>query len=184
MSTEDRILLQSVARLVLSDAHGALAEQVVRRAPPFALPPRYVPGQIAYEPAAAIALDAMPLRYDNGFGGFTHDGSEYVITLADGHATPAPWCNVLANAQFGCVVGESGLGYTWAENAHEFRLTPWHNDPVSDPSGEAYYLRDEDSGRVWSPTPLPCRGEGIYRIRHGFGYSVYEHIEDGIASAL
>jgi cellobiose phosphorylase len=91
---------------------------------------------------------------------------------------------VLANPQFGCVVSDGGLGYTWYDNAHEFRLTPWRNDPVSDPCGEAYYLRDEDSGRVWSPTLLPRRGEGVYRIRHGFGYSVYEHIEDGIASEL
>ena len=91
---------------------------------------------------------------------------------------------MLANPRFGCVLSESGPGYTWCDNAHEFRLTPWHNDPVSDTCGEAYYLRDEDSGRAWSPTPLPRRGEGAYRIRHGFGYSVYEHVEDGIASEL
>ncbi len=184
MSTEDRILLQSVARLVLNDAHGTLAEQVVRRKPPDALPARHAPSQIVYEPSPAFALDAIAVQHDNGLGGFSEDGCEYVITVEAGQQTPAPWCNVLANPQFGCVVSEAGLGYTWAENAHEFRLTPWHNDPISDPCGEAYYLRDEDSGRVWSPTPLPCRGEGTYRIRHGFGYSVYEHIEDGIASEL
>jgi cellobiose phosphorylase len=82
------------------------------------------------------------------------------------------------------VVSESTTGYTWSENAHEFRLTPWHNDPIGDPAGEVFYLRDEQTGRFWSPTPLPCRGEGAYRVRHGFGYSVYEHVEDGIASEL
>ncbi len=184
MSTEDRILIQSVARVILSDALGTLAEQVVRRSRIEAMPERRLPSQIAYEPSPAIALDPMNVKHDNGLGGFSEDGREYVITVEAGQATPAPWCNVLANPQFGCVVSEGGVGYTWGENAHEFRLTPWHNDPISDACGEAYYLRDEDSGRVWSPTPLPCRGVGAYRIRHGFGYSVYEHIEDGIASAL
>ena len=82
------------------------------------------------------------------------------------------------------IVSESGPSYTWSENAHEFRLTPWHNDPVTDASGEAFYIRDEESGRFWSPTPLPCRGATPYVTRHGFGYSVFEHTEDGIASEL
>ncbi|HEY2345793.1 MAG TPA: glucoamylase family protein [Xanthomonadaceae bacterium] len=185
MSAEDRILMLSVARIVLSDARGTLAEQVVARRHVEPLPARHVPAQTAKSaPSPAIVLDPVPVRNDNGLGGFSGDGREYIVTLAADQATPAPWCNVLANPDFGCVVSESGPGYTWAENAHEFRLTPWHNDPVSDPCGEAYYLRDEESGRVWSPTPLPCRGEGAYRIRHGFGYSVYEHVEDGIASEL
>ncbi len=184
MNTEDRVLIQSVARLIFSDARGTLAEQVVRRSRIDAMPLRHVPSQLAYEPLPALALDPIAVRHDNGLGGFSDDGREYIVTMEAGQSTPAPWCNVLANPQFGCVVSESGPGYTWGENAHEFRLTPWHNDPVSDASGEAYYLRDEESGRAWSPTPLPCRGEGAYRIRHGFGYSVYEHIEDGIASEL
>src|SRR3546814_5537596 len=110
---------------------------------------------------------ATPLREGNGFGAFSADGHEYVIDLAPGQATPAPWSNVLANPRFGCVVSESNAGYTWAENAHEFRLTPWHDDPVSDPGGEAFYIRDEQTGRFWSPTPLPSAGDGAYRVRHG-----------------
>jgi cyclic beta-1,2-glucan synthetase len=94
----------------------------------------------------------------NGLGGFTPDGREYVISTTPALTTPAPWVNVLANPHFGTVVSESGRAYTWSENAHEYRLTPWHNDPVSDSSGEALYLRDEESGHYWSPMPLPCRG--------------------------
>ncbi len=97
--------------------------------------------------------------FRNGLGGFTPDGREYVITLKPGDTTPAPWSNIIANPNFGTLVTESGGAYTWSENCHEFRLTPWHNDPVSDPGGEAFYIRDEETGRFWSPTPLPARGE-------------------------
>ena len=120
----------------------------------------------------------------NGLGGFTPDGREYVIRLGAGQVTPAPWVNVLANQYFGTVISEAGQAYTWSENAHQFRLTPWDNDPVSDAGGEAFYLRDEETGRFWSPTPLPCRGTAPYVTRHGFGYSIFEHAEDGIGSEL
>ena len=83
------------------------------------------------------------------------------------------------------MVSESGgSGYTWSENSHEFRLTPWYNDPVSDTSGEAIYIRDEETGRFWSPSPLPARGANPYVARHGFGYSIFEYAEDGIISEL
>ena len=124
------------------------------------------------------------LTFFNGLGGFTQDGREYIITTTPSQVTPAPWVNVLANASFGTVVSESGMAYTWAENAHEYRLTPWGNDPVSDTGGEAYYLRDEETGHFWSPTPMPCRGAEPYVSRHGFGYSVFEHCEGGIYSEV
>jgi cellobiose phosphorylase len=98
--------------------------------------------------------------------------------------TPALWVNVIANRSFGTVISESGSANTWGENAHEFRLTPWSNDPVSDSSGEAFYVRDEESGYFWSPTLLPCGGSMPHVARHGFGYSVFEHMEDGIYSEL
>ncbi len=113
-------------------------------------------------------------------GGFSRDGREYIANLAAGRSTPAPWVNVIANSQFGTVVSETGGGYTWADNSHEFRLTPWYNDPVSDTCGEAVYIRDEETGRFWSPTPLPARGPNPYVARHGFGYSIFEYADDGI----
>jgi len=194
MSNEDRILLQVVARLIIDDSRGSLAEQIGRRRPPDPpLPRAAVPlrrdVQLALDiapplPTAAPLLEPMERVFDNGLGGFSPDGREYVITTSATQRTPAPWSNVLANPNFGTVLSESALGYTWSENAHEFRLTPWHDDPVMDQGGEAFYLRDEDSGRLWSPTALPCRGMGEYRTRHGFGYSIFEHIEDGIATEL
>src|SRR5207253_2650151 len=91
----------------------------------------------------------------NGLGGFTPDGREYVTTTDHDTVTPAPWVNVLANPYFGTVISENGLAYTWLENAHEFRLSPWQNDPVTDSAGEAFYIRDEETGYFWSPSPLP-----------------------------
>jgi cellobiose phosphorylase len=120
----------------------------------------------------------------NGIGGFSPDGREYVIAPGTGNATPAPWVNVIASPSFGTVVSESGLGYTWSENAHLFRLTPWHNDSVSESGGEALYIRDEETGHFWSATSAPCGGAAPYVTRHGFGYSVFEHTEDGIRSEL
>jgi cellobiose phosphorylase len=129
-------------------------------------------------------MPRQDLLFYNGLGGFTPDGREYVITTAQGHRTPAPWVNVIANPHFGTVISESGLAYTWSENAHEFRLTPWGNDSINDSGGEAFYLRDEKSGYFWSPAPQPCGGDTPYVTRHGFGYTVFEHTERGIRSEL
>ncbi len=187
MSQEDRTLFQTVARVIITDTRGTLAEQVNRRGtvePSDALLTRLTPvRQRAPDSHSEAVQCPTDLQFFNGTGGFSSDGSEYVI-LTQPHTTPAPWVNVIANAQFGTVISESGSAYTWSENAHEFRYTPWDNDPVSDPSGEAYYLRDEESGAFWSPTALPCAGQSAYLTRHGFGYSSFEHIENGIHSLL
>jgi cyclic beta-1,2-glucan synthetase len=180
---DDRVLLQSAARVVLDDGRGALAEQLESAE----LLEPVIPA-LAVSRALGITppppLPPRDLIFRNGFGGFTPDGQEYVITLEPGQMTPAPWVNVIANPNFGTVVSESGSAYTWAENSHEFRLTPWSNDPVQDTPGEALYLRDEQTGQYWSPTPLPVLSAAPYVIRHGFGYSVFEHAEHGIASEV
>ncbi len=184
IAVEDRILFQSVARAILSDTRGSLAEQVALGETLEPAVPELDPVRV-YRPEGAIPAAPRPdLMFFNGVGGFTPDGREYIITTTQQQVTPAPWVNVLANPHFGTVVSESGLAYTWAENAHEFRLTPWGDDPVSDSSGEAYYLRDEETGYFWSPMPMPSRGVEPYVTRHGFGYSVFEHSEGGIRSEV
>jgi cyclic beta-1,2-glucan synthetase len=183
LSPEDKILLETVARIVLDDEKGSLAEQTQQRARPEPLPPMLrIRVRNTFETPAE--LPARDLLFFNGTGGFTRDGREYVITLQPGETTPAPWVNVLANPNFGTLISESGGAYTWSENSHEFRLTPWNNDAVTDVSGEAFYIRDEQTGKFWSPTPLPARGEAPYVSRHGFGYSIFEHDESGIFSEL
>ena len=180
LSEEDQILLQSAARVVLSDSAETLQEQVDRSLAPRRLPPRLRP---AASPAQEPAPTPLPPRqriFVNGPGGFTPDGREYVILLEPGQTTPAPWANVIASPRIGTVVSESGGMVTWACNAHEFRITPWYNDPVTDASGEAVYVRDEETGRFWSLTPLPAPGVSGTVCRHGFGYSVFEHDESGV----
>ena len=185
ISNEDRVLIQTVARAIVKDSNGTLPEQLNRRTLREVRVALLSPTRSrTMESNSAPAQQRSDLVFFNGLGGFTSDGREYVISTAHKHVTPLPWVNVLANPYFGSVISENGLSYTWLENAHEFRLTPWHNDPVTDASGEAFYLRDEETGYFWSPTPMPVRGATPYTTRHGFGYSVFEHTEGGITSEL
>ena len=184
MPETDRILLHSVARVVIVADRGLLEDQVERprvtEVLPAPLVPR-LPSQTYPEPTVA----PPELTFFNGLGGFHQGGREYVILLGAEQWTPAPWSNIIANQkQFGFQVTESGAGYTWSVNSRENRLTPWSNDAISDPPGEIVYLRDEDTGSVWSPTPLPIREREPYIIRHGQGYSVFEHTSHGVSQEL
>ena len=126
----------------------------------------------------------LELPYFNGLGGFTADGREYAIYLGPNAFTPLPWINVMANPVFGALVSESGSGCCWYGNSQSNRLTPWNNDPISDASGEAIYIRDEDSGVFWTPTPLPVRELDAYRARHGQGYTEFEHNSHALDQTL
>lgn len=184
ISPEDRLLFTSVARVIIQDNDGSLAEQVNKYLKEPVLPPL-----LELKPATTyLSGDKISLPEDltffNGLGGFTKDGKEYKIITDKAHPTPAPWVNVIANPDFGTVVSESGSAYTWAVNAHEYRITPWGNDPVSDTGGEAFYLRDDETGYSWSPSPFPKAGDSPYITTHGFGYTTYAHIEQGIATEM
>jgi cyclic beta-1,2-glucan synthetase len=184
LSEKDRVLLLTVARAVIADSSETLTQQVTRESPRGRKVRPFVPTRSEVKTTAPTHATRSDLLFFNGHGGFTHDGKEYVISLKAGDVTPAPWVNLLANPRIGSVVSESGQAYTWVDNAHEYRLTPWNNDPVSDTAGEAFYLRDEETGQFWSPTPLPARGNGTYRTRHGFGYSVFEYSQAGIETEM
>ncbi|MBA2320139.1 MAG: cyclic beta 1-2 glucan synthetase, partial [Deltaproteobacteria bacterium] len=184
MSEDDSVLTQTIARVIVSDTAGTLAEQLDRRSHGDGYPAAFVPRSRPPPDVPPEPGPAPDLAQWNGLGGFTRDGREYVIHTGPGRRTPLPWVNVLANPYFGTVVSESGSAYTWCENAHAYRLTPWSNDPITDTSGEAVYLRDEDDGRYWSPTPLPCGGSAPFVTRHGFGYTVFESSQAGISTEL
>jgi len=136
-----------------------------------------------------IIENSEELQFQNGIGGFSEDGKEYVLKLRlqEGQAKvlpPMPWVNVISNESAGILVTETGAGYTWVGNSRENRLTPWCNDPVCDPHGEAFYLRDEESGVYWSPTPGPASTRGEYEVRHGYGYTTFRHERHDIAQEV
>jgi cyclic beta-1,2-glucan synthetase len=182
---DDLTLLATAARAILLGDGGTLADQVTvleqrRKLPPMLRVPtgerRLLDRQEEPPPE--------PLQFFNGTGGFSADGREYVLPANRDAATvpPAPWVNVIANPAFGCLVSDSGLGYTWTCNSQMNRLTPWSNDPVSDPISAAVYLRDEQTGEVWSPTPLPC---GVpTEVRHGQGVTRFRQRHAGLEQEL
>lgn len=184
LSPEMVPLLMAVSRVVFFARAGSLEDQIERAAEDQAWPaPGVSPGRASTE--ALPALGAPQLEFFNGLGGFARDGQEYVTVLAPGQTTPAPWINVIANRQFGFQVSEEGSGYTWSVNSRERQLSPWSNDPVTNTAGEAVYLRDDDTGEVWSPTASPIRDEtSTYVARHGRGYSQFELEARGVTSEL
>ncbi|HWQ79900.1 MAG TPA: glucoamylase family protein [Anaerovoracaceae bacterium] len=196
LDPEDIPLFYAVARMIFKGGCGTMKEQVQSGPCPRTLVfpeaaknssnhllnrnrRRRLQEQPEEEPAAA----ANEIRFFNGIGGFDNDGKEYVIRLEQGQITPAPWTNVIANPEFGFMVTEAGGGYTWCENSRENKLSPWANDPVSDNQGEIFYLK-EGHGDPWSITPLPARDEEAYTVRHGFGYTEFEHECRGIKQRL
>ena len=177
-------LLDAVARVVLSGWRGGLIDQL-DRAPETRADARTTAAR-GPDPEPMPPAPTLPaLEFFNGTGGFADRGREYVTVLGPGRTTPAPWLNVIANRGFGFQVSAEGSGYTWSVNSRDNQITPWSNDPVTDRSGEAFYLGDEDSGAIWSPTALPRRDPaGTYIARHGRGYSRFEHAAHGIEASL
>nr|WP_298684955.1 glucoamylase family protein [uncultured Dongia sp.] len=186
ISLEMRSLLAATARILLIARRGTLQAQLDRitTAIPPATPTRKARIVLA-DSSPAVAFDTSALEFFNGLGGFSDQGREYTTVLTGGQRTPAPWINVIANPTFGFNVTTDGTGNTWSINSREHQLTPWSNDPVSDPAGEALYICDEESGHIWGPTALPVhREDASYIVRHGRGYSRFESITQGIAANL
>ncbi len=179
------------ARLWSETAHG---ERIIVHPPHRPSPPAGDANGAPIFPPATFEVTAgsrrpadagEPLQFDNGLGGFSADGREYVMRIEPdgqgGHRRPpVPWVNVIANEQLGFIVSESGAGYTWCGNSRLNRLTAWHNDPVTDPHSEAFWIRDEDAGVFWSPMPGPTPAASNYIVRHGFGYTRFEHESHGL----
>ncbi len=208
MRKDELNLLHTAAGVLLTGAKGSLGDQLPDYSVPVHHLPDFTPTRVVAKPLRAakppqtFPLKEIPnLKYYNGYGGFSADGHEYVIDwnyqkrtpevpvgvgegIGDKKTTPAPWVNVIGYPGFGFMVSESGSQCTWALNSGENRLTPWSNDPVIDPTGEALYLRDEETGEVWTPTPLPSGTDLPYRVTHGAGYTIFEHNSHGLRQIL
>lgn len=181
----DQVLLETVARLSLRDDRGNLLSQMLQ----LNMTSSPLPPQRETHIAAELSQQFTPceapgnLLFFNGYGGFSQCGREYTIYLKAKELLPVPWINVISNPKFGFQISESGGGYTWAENSREFKISPWSNDPVLDSLGEICYLRDEESGILWTLTPAPIRDNNPYLISHGQGYSTFTHYSQGIEQA-
>ncbi len=189
MPAEDISLLYAASRFVLKGENGTLAEQVKKVQGSQLLKPEKQPmNSKMLDHAAAEAADdreaQTELDFFNGLGGFNKEANEYVIRLEKAQNTPMPWVNVIANPVFGFIVSESGGGYAWYENSRQNKLSLWTNDPAGDTPGEVLYINDTDTGDLWTMTPLPIREDEPYIIRHGFGYSVFEHVSHGIEQSM
>lgn len=177
--------LLAVARLRLdADAPSLASALLMTRDKPWPQP-LFQPLNLAEQPDAINPLCKPDnLLFDNGVGGFIPDSQDYLVHLAKGQTTPTPWCNILANKDFGSLVSESGLGFTWSLNSGEHRLTPWSNDDVRDPQSEALYLRDEETALIWTPTPLPAGGGEPCQILQQAGATTWRRNGEGLTQSL
>ncbi|WP_236617245.1 GH36-type glycosyl hydrolase domain-containing protein [Thermoanaerobacter kivui] len=181
LKEEDIYLLNTAATLKFEGKNESIYEQIIFKEQKNVLSEKNwsKKGQNFEDPK----VEDIPLEYYNGLGGFRNDGKEYVIRW-EGKSTPAPWINVISNPYFGFQISETGAGYTWAENSREYKLTPWYNDPVLDPHGEVVYLRDDETGEVWTVTPLPKGKAKVHYVKHGFGYTSFESVCCGLRQQL
>lgn len=185
MSEEDRALLFAASRVLLRADGPSIRAQLQTAQGKSRLPAPLLASREDHRPDGESAADeALSLQYFNGYGGFAEDGREYRIQLKNGNHLPAPWINVMANPRFGSIVSEHYSGYTWWKNSREYKLTPWTNDPVLDRPGEVCYIRDEDSGDYWQPTPSREAAHSSYTVVHGQGYTRYEHLRYGLQTEM
>ena len=174
----------AAAHAVIEDSDVPLSARLERILPKHAPAARFAPsGGPSFEEIAPLSKPSG-LAFDNGIGGFEPQSDDYIIHLEPGEATPAPWCNVIANEDFGTVVSDSGLGFTWSVNSGENRLTPWSNDPICETPGEVVYLRDEQTGGIWTPTPAPLGRDAACQIRHGAGWTTWSQNSHGLEQVL
>lgn len=181
IAPEDQVLLETVAYLSLNSGDDNLINQLQPASDQSPLPPKRLVMTPSGVSANLIPVEPpQDLLFFNDWGGFTPSWREYVIYLKNRDFVPAPWVNIIANPKFGFQISESGAGYTWAENSREYKITPWSNDPVFDTSGEICYFRDEETGMLWSQSACPIRDTEPYTVRHGQGYSIFNHSSQGL----
>ena len=186
MGHAERVLIEAVAGAILRGDRGSLAAQLERLdAVPAEIAPLVPTAQPSSGPVALYPALTEP-AFGNGLGGFTEEGRAYTIALEGAIETPMPWVNVIANPVFGTVVTASGAAHTWSGNSRENRLTPFANDPIGDSTGEALFVRDDETGEAWTPTPGPMGRRAAVRsvVRHTAGLTRFSRVAHGIVHEL
>jgi N,N'-diacetylchitobiose phosphorylase len=108
------------------------------------------------------------------YGYFDNENREYVITRPD---TPAPWTNYLGTEKFATVISNHAGGYSFYNSPEYNRITKFRANGNVDRPGHYVYLRDDESGDVWSISWQPVAkslDEAEYVVRHGMSYSKFE----------
>lgn len=184
MGPEACLKVEAAAHVVLDDNDIALQVKLDRILEQREMLPPLEPTMMPWPQTVSNPLKPKELQFYNGIGGFETGSGDYLIYLEADEQTPAPWCNVLANENFGTIVNASNLGFSWAINSGENRLTPLSNDPLLDLPGEVLYLRDEMSAEVWSITPAPLGADNPCLIRHASGFTSWQRESHGLLQVL
>lgn len=185
LSTDEITLLRSSARVIVDGTLGDLSKQHQLIKSGEVLPIYNTRPHLLSASAASPGVNPPAgVSCWNGYGGFEEGSNNYRVVVRHGQLPPAPWSNVIASPHFGFLISETGGGFTWSDNSRENRLSSWSNDPVSDPSGEVLYIRDQETGSFWSPTPLPVLSDRQYTVTHGFGFSSFETTNTDLTSTL
>ena len=116
------------------------------------------------------------------YGYFDDAQREYVITRPD---TPLPWINYLGCEEYFGLISNTAGGYSFYKDARLRRLTRYrYNNAPLDMGGRYLYLRDNGTGKYWSPSWMPTRGKlDEYECRHGQGYTIITSKLNGIRSS-
>jgi len=121
-------------------------------------------------------------KFETKFGFFSEDGNEYVIKS---FLTPKPWINVISNGDYGLVISQTGGGFSWQTHSEFNRINRWHQDLIQDNWGKYIYIRNNKTGKFWSPTFLPVKKKlDNFKCRHGIGYTIFESEHKGIKIQL
>ncbi len=119
-------------------------------------------------------------EFKTKYGYFSDDGKEYVITRPD---TPRPWINIISNGDYGLTISQTGGGSSWWGNSNLARITRWAQDLIKDEWGKYFYIKDRDTGALWSLMWKPvCAEFDQYEVRNGTGYTVFTSKTNGILS--
>ncbi len=124
----------------------------------------------------------MKKKFETKYGYFSKDGNEYVIKTP---FTPKPWVNVISNGDYGLVISQTGGGFSWQTHSEFNRINRWHQDLIQDNWGKYIYIRNNKTGKFWSPTFLPAKVKlHKYKCKHGIGYTTFESEYKGIKTQL
>ena len=183
MKEEDKNLLLFRSNFILDAGRGKVWQQIEEMEEAFLASIK----KIGDEKAQAIMpkeinhlhIDGQNLKYYNEYGGFSEDGKEYIIAAREGTELPTVWSHILANEKFGTLVTDQLGGFTWSKNSRLNRMTSWNNLPYLDIPSEILYIKDEETGKLWSDSSFISKEEGDFKITYGLGYAEYfSHNQD------